>query len=144
MGELENKCVVFWPQKNQETLYFTELTFDTTKSDGLYFGKPKSKPLPVEVEPSVSEFYLSMAEHIGSNKVKFRFWWSQILLPETFKFRIIDLLGKPVGVDNLIEFRQINNYSGKILINTETLSPGIYLFTIFTEKGKTGRTFVVF
>lgn len=144
MDEFENKAVIFQPQKSQETLYFLEMTFDTTKSDGLYFGKPKSKPLPVEVEPSVSEFYLSMAEHIGSNKVKFRFWWSQMLLPENFKFRIIDLLGKPVGVDNLIEFRQINNYSGEILINTETLSPGIYLFTIFTEKGKTGRTFVVF
>lgn len=144
MDKFENKAVSFQPQKNPETLYFVELTFDSTKGDGLYFGKPKSKPSPVEVEPSVPDFYLSTAEHIGSNRVRFRFWWSQIFLPEKFKFQIFDILGKFLGADNLIYFKQINNYSGEILINTETLSSGVYLLTIFTVGQKLSRAFVVF
>lgn len=144
MDKFENKAVVFQPQKNPETLYFVELTFDKEKGDGLYFGKPKSRPLPVEVEPSVPDFYLSTAEHIGANRIKFRFWWSQIFSPEKFKFQIFDVLGKPIGADNLIYFKQVNSYSGEILINTETLSSGVYLFTIFTGKQKMGKAFVVF
>jgi hypothetical protein len=111
---------------------FPLLLFDTLHNEAVLFKAKLKKDSYLTKDTILTDrfpFYISQPiPNPSKGKTKFSLYFDPKYYIEDFKFYLFDLAGKQVNLLNGLSINQSTPYSGEVILDTQGLSVGLYLF----------------